>query len=107
LQPADRIVDLVGEVDEIFGAGEPGSGPVADQVRNLSWTDLRTLQILGGEALRPSTAQKREQHDSKSDALAAAAVPGYVHGDSPSPTVLRRNHPLPHARRGERFTPGP
>src|SRR5215470_18335413 len=51
LQPVDRIVDLVGEVDAVFGGEQAATGCVANKIRNPPRTNFRTLQIFDRVAL--------------------------------------------------------
>src|SRR5262249_14299450 len=58
LQPVDRIVDLVSEVDTIFGGEQAATACVANKIGNPPWTNFRTFQIFGREALRGRAAEE-------------------------------------------------
>src|SRR5262249_4212806 len=68
LQPVDRVIDLVRELDTVFSGDKPATGCVADEIRNPPATDFRTLEIVGSGGGGRAT-QQDEKHDPKSDAL--------------------------------------
>src|SRR5262249_60826638 len=61
LQPVDRVIDLVGELDTVFSGDQPSTGRVADQVRNPPRTDFWTLQIVGSVGCRGRATQQDEK----------------------------------------------
>jgi len=67
LQPVDRIVDLIGEIDSIFGGEQAATACVANKIRNPPWTNFRTFQLSAAEPC--AAAQQRSEKSATTNAM--------------------------------------
>jgi hypothetical protein len=68
LQPVDRPVDFVGEVDTVVGGERPATRSVAEELGNLPRTDFWTFEILGSVAVPGRATEEHEERKHESNA---------------------------------------
>jgi hypothetical protein len=71
LQPVDRLIDLVGEINAVFGGEQPATRSVADEIGNRPRADFWAFESIGAVALPGRATEEHEKHEHTSDALSA------------------------------------